>query len=308
MLLMQRLLVLAALTSSTCCCTAWSPTPQQQASVAEIIKSKYDPIENTEIINTAKSDIYRARSKHFQTGEPEGKEVVIKLSRNHVGMRREAENYDFLMSTLFVEKLEFYQATHDDDPSAIVMECGETDLTKYIYLNRPLNPNDVREKAKAIVDVIAALHSRNVVWCEIKTCNFVLVPGGELKGIDIESATYVGTFNIMHTASGTPPEFAIEHLCGRNAPMDLSFDIWSLGMVFYKLACGEHYFDQRYRQDDYLMIFTYLRRKKKLNFAKLDAHYVDPRLKDLVVTCLDFDPKKRPTIQEIQQHPYFTER
>jgi serine/threonine protein kinase len=89
--------------------------------------------------------------------------------------------------------------------------------------------------------------------------------------------------------------------------MDLSFDVWGLGMVFYKLAVGEQYFTPRYAQDDYLSIFTYLRQRTKLNFAKLDASYADPRFKELVVACLDFDPMRRPTIQQILAHPYFTE-
>jgi serine/threonine protein kinase len=316
-------LIVLILAAGTSLCSAWSPTqqPQQQqvynpyrqqevqrsTTVVDEIKKIYVPMKASTVIHTLKSDVFKAQRRHVYSGQPTGEQVVVKISLNHGGMKRESENYDALSSPYFVQKYEFYEATHANDASAIVMECGYTDVTNYIHFNAPLAQEDIWEKAKAMTDVIAELHYKNVVWCEVKTCNFVIVNDGTIKGIDLESATYAGTYNIMHTASGTPPEFGIEHLCGRNAHMDLSFDVWGLGMVFYKLAVGEQYFTPRYAQDDYLSIFTYLRQRTKLNFSKLDASYADPRFKELVMACLDFDAARRPTIQQILAHPYFTE-
>lgn len=258
--------------------------------------------------NTPKADVFKAFRKDEVTGEAVGDEVVIKLSKNHQGMERESQNYDALDSDLFVEKHEFYEPAEEGDASAMVLEAAETDLTRYINANIPLSTEDLKQKAKGVVDILVELHEKNVVWTEVKTCNFVvLADNGEVRGIDLESATYVGTPNIMHTAAGTPPEFAVEHLAGRNANMELSFDIWSLGMVLYQLAVGENYFAPRFELTDFEGIFTFLKENEELDFTKLNATATDPRLKELIISCLAFDPAARPTIQQIREHPFFAQ-
>eukprot|EP00545_Synedropsis_sp_CCMP1620_P000966 CAMPEP_0119032058 /NCGR_PEP_ID=MMETSP1176-20130426/41862_1 /TAXON_ID=265551 /ORGANISM="Synedropsis recta cf, Strain CCMP1620" /LENGTH=311 /DNA_ID=CAMNT_0006988467 /DNA_START=54 /DNA_END=985 /DNA_ORIENTATION=+ len=212
----------------------------------EIIKRRYIVDESVDPAKTEKSEVFKAQRRDETTGKAIGDNVVIKVSLNHPGMKREAEAYHALQSKLFVEKYEAHQPTHDRDVSAIVMESGEEDLTKYINnKGRRLSLKDVRSKAMRMVEVLLLMHAKNIVWCDMKTCNFVVMKDGEVKGIDLESATFVGTPNYMHTASCAPPEYAVEHLEGRNMYMETTFDIWSLGMALYHLAVGEHYFAPR---------------------------------------------------------------
>jgi serine/threonine protein kinase len=280
----------------------------QEGTTVEEIEANYiaSDEDGDASIKTFKSEVFKAFRKDETTGEPIGDEVVIKISSNHQGMERESQNYDELDSDLFVGKHEFYEPAHEGDASVIVMESGETDLTRYITARAPMSIEDVREKAKGVVDILVELHGKDVVWTEVKTCNFVILDSGEVRGIDLEAATYAGTPNIMHTAAGTPPEFAVEHLVGRNVQMHLSFDVWSVGMVLYHLAVGEHYFAPRFELTDFVRIFTYLKNHESLKFSKLEAKYTDPLLKELIVSCLQFEPTARPTIQQVRDHPFFS--
>lgn len=79
--------------------------------------------------------------------------------------------------------------------------------------------------------------------------------------------------------------------------MEFSFDIWSLGMVLYELAIGEHYFEG----GDNIKVCMEL---KNSECVWLEA-VPDPVLKDLIGHCLNFDKNARPTIQQVKEHPYF---
>jgi serine/threonine protein kinase len=276
----------------------------------EMIKRRYvvDPTDDPTAMHTFKSDVFKARRKCEKTGEAMGEQVVVKLSMNHHGMARESEAYDVLQSHCFVRKHEYFPGSHETDASVIVMDCGEVDLTKYINNNFPLPLGEIREKSLAAVDTLNLFHKKNIVWCDLKTCNFVVLKSGEVKGIDLEAATFVGTPNYMHTGAGSPPEYALEHLEGRNTQMELSFDIWSLGMVLYHFAVGENYYAPICELSDANTIFEYLRDHDQLDFTKLKASNADPRLKHLIISCLQYDPFDRPTIQQVKEHPFYSRK
>lgn len=79
--------------------------------------------------------------------------------------------------------------------------------------------------------------------------------------------------------------------------MEYSFDIWSLGMVLYELAMGEHYFEG----GDNIKVCMEL---KNSDCVTIDA-VSDPSLKDLIGQCLQFNKDARPSIQQVKQHPFF---
>ena len=153
-----------------------------------------------------------------------------------------------------------------------------------------------------------AVHQQNMVWTEIKAENFVVTDDdlnvGEnmYKGIDLESAVPVGEFPLDFTTKSIPPEFAREYTCGREATakMEYSFDVWSLGMLLYKLAVGEHYFSGL---DD----FCITRSLSTMEEVNLDNVHLqnNPQLKDLVGQCLQVNPDDRPSMDEVLAHPYF---
>lgn len=275
-----------------------------EATTVETINESYD-VDNENSAHTLKSNVYIAQPLCEESGKPVGEEVAIKVSTNHGDMAREAEIYDTLDSDKFVEKHEYLEPTHEKDASAIVMELGSTDMKDYIQENAPLGRLEINEKAMEAVEILAEVHNTGHVWCEMKAENLVIVDDGDLKGIDVESVTLQGSLNIFHTPGGTPPEFAIEALDKFNLPMKPSFDIWGLGMFLYQLAVGEHYYTGKYQVNDHQGIFEYLKAEKNLDLSKLDILQVDSTLRDLIHQCLKFDPNLRPTIHEVQSHPFF---
>lgn len=74
-------------------------------------------------------------------------------------------------------------------------------------------------------------------------------------------------------------------------------DYWAIGCVLYHMLTGKRPFDA---PTQYLLIKAILDQDPQFPVT------FDPTAKDLVVKLLAKDPMKRPTIEEIMSHPYFS--
>mmetsp|Transcript_5416 Transcript_5416/g.8307 ORF Transcript_5416/g.8307 Transcript_5416/m.8307 type:complete len:496 (+) Transcript_5416:75-1562(+) len=268
---------------------------------------------------SAKCRVYEAQLKDPETGEPYGEECIIKVSNLHQLMRKEAENYYALQeqsqANLFIQVYEYHEPVTENDVSAIIMEKGHIDIYKFMQKYGSFTGSGLQEVAKQVADILYHLHvDHQLVWTELKSGNFVLTGDDTLKAIDVESAIPQQSPNVLYTATYAPPEFALEDLCGRNMAMDFSFDIWSYGMLLYEIAMGELYVTtHKMDKNDRVRIFMKLKEEAMRNpqthldlGEKLESNPdVPDLLKDLIRQCLSFDPKDRPSIQEVVNHAYF---
>ena len=82
------------------------------------------------------------------------------------------------------------------------------------------------------------LHSKNIVYRDLKPENSVVSEDGYLHMIDMGTAKFLEkesgyrTFTII----GTPHYMAPEIIEGKG--YGFSSDIWSLGVIFYEMVCG----------------------------------------------------------------------
>lgn len=154
------------------------------------------------------------------------------------------------------------------------------------------------------------MHSKGIVWTDLKSQNLVIFFNDSpypqmtktVKGIDVESAIPQGVNPLDYTPRGSPPEMAIRFLHGNASEMkiDYNFDIWSLGILLHEMATGEHYFEGEKVHEE---IATQLMNTGGLNMRDV----TDIQLRDLIHRCLHLEPSQRPTIDQVAQHPYFTQ-
>ena len=82
---------------------------------------------------------------------------------------------------------------------------------------------------------------------------------------------------------------------------DTSADIWSLGVLLYIFLSGYMPFPARSEEELYDKIV-----RVKYTFDHKEFLKVSNEGKDLIKKLLVFEPKQRPTANEILQHPWFT--
>jgi len=243
-------------------------------------------------------------------GLPVGESLCVKLSTNLEVLRRESSNYKKVTTGLtrgkFVNFYEFYGRAGDDKnlnkQGAIVMERGLMDCKSYLSENGAPTGKKLRDVCVAAVQCLQAVHSANLVWTDMKVENFVVTSMDPLtvKGIDLESAMPTRKNPVDYSPEACPPEFAKAFLVGDGPYFKLepSYDVWSLGMALYELSTATTFFSRKSPEQ----ITKVLRDPE---FKPDTSQVPDDKLRDLIDSCLQRDPKKRPSITQILLHPYF---
>ena len=162
---------------------------------------------------------------------------------------------------------------------------------------------------------IKHIHSFNIAHRDIKPENIMVTKDEKLikiidfgSSLDLDGTDFEGKIAEMKKKEkkkrpdflhfvGTPNYMAPE--CVHNQFSDKRCDIWSLGCVLFDLITGFPPFNGA---SEYLIF------QKSIEAKYIFPEGVVPELaKDLIQKCIVIDPAKRPTIDEILNHPYLKE-
>lgn len=162
-----------------------------------------------------------------------------------------------------------------------------------------MTKNPLKEFSYLFAESLATLHSKNVLHKQIKPSH-ILVHCDNSGKYSVKFCGWKSCQKKEELASVTP----CSNLSPYDAPelsstaIDLSADIWSLGIVLYELVFGQ------VPQAIYENFLDDLSQTKILRHPQSD---VDPNLLDLITRCLKIDPSERLSASEILKHPYYAE-
>ncbi|XP_069799607.1 RAC-beta serine/threonine-protein kinase [Dendropsophus ebraccatus] len=192
-------------------------------------------------------------------------------------------------------------AFQTSDRLCFVMEYANGgELFFHLSRERVFTEDRARFYGAEIVSALEYLHSRNVVYRDIKLENLMLDKDGHVKitdfGLCKEGITDGAT---MRTFCGTPEYLAPEVL--EDNDYGRAVDWWGLGVVMYEMMCGRLPF---YNQDHERLFELIL--MEEIRFPRT----LSPEAKSLLSGLLKKDPKQRlgggPTdAQEVKDHRFF---
>lgn len=157
---------------------------------------------------------------------------------------------------------------------------------------------DARFYTAALVTVLDYLHSRDIVYRDLKPENVLIDEEGYPKLIDFGTAKIVTsrTYSVV----GTPHYMAPEVIMGQGYGPPA--DYWSLGVVLYEMICGEVPFAED-QEDPYVIYEQILERQ--LAFPS----FLDPRLpaKVMIDQLLSVNPGARTqgSVEKLKRHRWF---
>ncbi|KAI0483173.1 kinase-like protein [Xylariaceae sp. FL0804] len=170
-------------------------------------------------------------------------------------------------------------------------------------LMKPTAPGGLQEKwiipiLREVAVAIHWVHKSGIIHRDIKCANVLITEVGGVQLCDFGVAGVVETkLDKRTTFIGTLHWMAPE-LFDQNAQYGTEVDIWAFGSMVYEIASG---LPPNVRTNVGLTQFgDYLRE----HLPRLTGDQYSEDLKSLVAFCLEDDPSKRPTIEQIQQHPY----
>jgi serine/threonine-protein kinase len=103
----------------------------------------------------------------------------------------------------------------------------------------PLNVDDALDTAIQVAEGLQQAHEKGIIHRDIKLSNIMITGKGQAKITDFGLAKLLGHTSITETGTimGTVDYMSPEQASGDNA-IDHSTDIWSLGVVLYKMLTG----------------------------------------------------------------------
>lgn len=187
------------------------------------------------------------------------------------------------------------------------MELGEVDLSHLIAREgEKFNENYLRLCWQQMLEAVHTIHEERIVHGDLKPQNFVFVKG-TLKLIDfgIAKAIQSDTTNIMRenqigTINYISPEALIDVNEDPNKQcikLGRASDIWSLGCILYQMIYGKPPFSA-------LNLFKKLKAITDPNCEIIFPSIKDQLAVDVLKKCLQRNPKARPSIPDLLQHPF----
>lgn len=170
-------------------------------------------------------------------------------------------------------------------------------------LMKPTLPGGLQEKwiipiLREVAEAVFWVHRQGIIHRDIKCANILVTEVGNVQLCDFGVAGVIETkFDKRSTVVGTPHWMAPE-LFDPTTSYGTEVDIWAFGAMVYEIASGLP--PNAVAGMDFSRLGPHL----KQHTPRLDGDQYSPGLKDLVAYCLVDDPKKRPTIEQIQRHRY----
>ena len=207
---------------------------------------------------------------------------------------REIEILKTIMHPNVAQMYETYSTSHNIYLMMEYIEGG--DLFDYItsnsYLSEPIACNIYRQ----IISVLDYLSKMGISHRDIKPENILLDKSHKnIKIIDFGLSNYCKNKELLHSSCGSPCYASPEMLSGKPY-LGVMTDLWSSGVVLYSMLVGSLPFDD---QEIY----------KLYEQIKIGRFYLPSTLSleaiDLLKKVLEVNPKKRITLKEIKEHPWF---
>ena len=192
---------------------------------------------------------------------------------------------------------QLYETITSERHIYIIMEYIEgRDLFQYIYSLQRLSELKASQLFRQLIACLEYIHTLGIVHRDIKPENILLNKQKTiLKLVDFGLSNSYKHGDLLKTACGSPCYAAPEMISGKEYDGFYS-DLWSCGVVLYCMLVGKLPFD-----DEDIKVLYYN--------IKSANYYMPPFLsnvsQDILRKILNTNPKRRITLEELKNHPFF---
>lgn len=187
---------------------------------------------------------------------------------------------------------------HDKEGYYIAMELCETTLKGFLHKHgiRRFSEREARSFFIEICNGVKYLQSKNIIHRDIKFENILIDSSNNLKLADFGLAKLIDE-SLTQTTCGSTHIMAPEIF--KRQPYGKPSDVWSLGVVLYGMLTGDECIYKNVNRAEYE---ERMKNFKQMVFSQ-DSD-LSAEAKDLISLILNPDPTKRPTVEEILNHPW----
>lgn len=191
----------------------------------------------------------------------------------------------------------FHSFFEDISNIYIVLElCKRRSMMELHKRRKAITEPETRFFMHQILEGVRYLHSHRIIHRDLKLGNLFLNDELHVKIGDFGLASRIEfDGERKRTVCGTPNYIAPEILTKKGHSLEV--DIWSLGCIMYTLLVGKPPFETSSLKDTY-------KRIKDCEY-RIPSSLRKPAV-EMIVAQLQEDPAKRPSVEKLLQHQFFT--
>ncbi|KAF2904140.1 hypothetical protein ILUMI_02029 [Ignelater luminosus] len=197
---------------------------------------------------------------------------------------------------------EVYETSSD---MVLILELAAGgELQRILEGDECLGELEAKRAMKQILEGLAFLHERSIAHLDLKPQNLLLTIENsceDIKLCDFGISRVLEPGVEVRELIGTPDYVAPEVLSYE--PISLATDVWSVGVLAYVLLTGYSPFGASDKQQTYLNIS-----KCALSFDSELFEDISSSAIDFITSSLVVDPRKRPTVQQLLDHPWISHK
>ncbi|XP_019869544.1 death-associated protein kinase related isoform X2 [Aethina tumida] len=244
------------------------------------------------------------KAVHKKTQVPYAAKFVKKRRRSQDQMKEIVHEIAVLMQCSDTNRvIRLHEVYESDTEMVLVLELAVGgELQHILDVGQCLSEAEARKAMKQILDGVAYLHERNIAHLDLKPQNLLLSEPNscdDIKLCDFGISKVLEPGIIVREILGTLDYVAPEVLSYE--PIELSTDIWSVGVLAYVLLTGFSPFGADDKQQTYLNIS-----KCALTFEPEHFDDVSSSAIDFIKSALVVDPRKRPKVHDLLNHPWIS--
>ncbi|XP_047970124.1 calcium and calcium/calmodulin-dependent serine/threonine-protein kinase-like [Salvia hispanica] len=199
--------------------------------------------------------------------------------------------------------IHLYDVCEDSAGIHLILElCSGGELFDRIVSHPRYNEAEAAAVVAQIAAGLAALHRAGIVHRDLKPENCLFLSKADdspLKIMDFGLSSVEDFTDPVVGLFGSIDYVSPEALAGGG--VTAKSDVWSLGVILYILLSGyPPFIAQTHRQKQQMIL------SGQLNFYEKTWKNISSSVKHLITSLLNVDPNRRPTAQEILEHPWVT--
>jgi len=154
----------------------------------------------------------------------------------------------------------------------------------------------VKVYLKQLLAALKQLHKNNFAHCCLRAANLLLAGDGTIKLQDLGPGAMI-KWGLAEECD-THPYWMAPEMADISNPIQTSSDIWSIGCLAIELITGNPPF--HYLNPDKALI-----KMATIDTPPIPASIVQVGVRSFLEDCFNFDPKKRPSVDELLRHTWF---